>query len=133
MFVLPNLYGDILTDEAAEIQGGVGTAGAANIGTKYAMFEAIHGSAPRMVTEGRAQYADPSSMLKASAMLLQHLGYADLGRRLDMALEVCGQYERRVVTTGRVTGATGDEYGAYVADTVNDSGLEAKWRGFVEG
>ena len=133
VFVLPNLYGDILTDEAAEIQGGVGTAGAANIGTKYAMFEAVHGSAPRMVTEGRAQYADPSSMLKASAMLLQHLGYADLGRRLDMALEVCGQYERRVVTTGRDTGATGDEYGAYVADTVNDPGLEAKWRGFVEG
>ncbi len=133
VFVLPNLYGDILTDEAAEIQGGVGTAGAANIGTKYAMFEAIHGSAPRMVTEGRAQYADPSSMLKASAMLLQHLGYADLGRRLDMALEVCGQYERRVVTTGRDTGATGDEYGAYVAETVNDAGLEAKWRGFVEG
>ena len=131
VFVMPNLYGDILTDEAAEIQGGVGTAGAANIGTRYAMFEAIHGSAPRMVTEGRAQYADPSSMLKASAMLLQHIGYADLGRRLDMALEVCGQYERKIVTTGRDTGATGDEYGAYVADTVNDAGLEAKWRGFV--
>ena len=131
VFVMPNLYGDILTDEAAEIQGGVGTAGAANVGTRYAMFEAIHGSAPRMVTEGRAQYADPSSMLKASAMLLQHIGYADLGRRLDMALEVCGQYERRVVTTGRDTGATGDEYGAYVADTVNDAGLEEKWRGFV--
>ena len=131
VFVMPNLYGDILTDEAAEIQGGVGTAGAANVGTRYAMFEAIHGSAPRMVTEGRAQYADPSSMLKASAMLLQHIGYADLGRRLDMALEVCGQYERRVVTTGRDTAATGDEYGAYVADTVNDSGLEEKWRGFV--
>ena len=131
VFVMPNLYGDILTDEAAEIQGGVGTAGAANIGTRYAMFEAIHGSAPRMVTEGRAQYADPSSMLKASAMLLQHIGYADLGRRLDMALEVCGQYERKIVTTGRDTGATGDEYGAYVADTVNDGGLEAKWRGFV--
>ena len=133
VFVMPNLYGDILTDEAAEIQGGVGTAGAANIGTRYAMFEAIHGSAPRMVTEGRAQYADPSSMLKASAMLLQHIGYADLGRRLDMALEVCGQYERRIVTTGRDTGATGDEYGAYVADTVNDPGLEAKWQGYVEG
>ena len=132
VFVLPNLYGDILTDEAAEIQGGVGTAGAANIGTRYSMFEAIHGSAPRMVTEGRAQYADPSSMLKASAMLLQHLGYADLGRRLDMALEVCGQYERKMVTTGRDTGVTGDEYGAYVADTVNDAGLEAKWQGYVD-
>ena len=132
VFVMPNLYGDILTDEAAEIQGGVGTAGAANIGTRYAMFEAIHGSAPRMVTEGRAQYADPSSMLKASAMLLQHIGFADLGRRLDMALEVCGQYERKIVTTGRDTGATGDEYGAYVADTVNDANLEAKWRGYVD-
>ena len=132
VFVMPNLYGDILTDEAAEIQGGVGTAGAANIGTRYSMFEAIHGSAPRMVTEGRAQYADPSSMLKASAMLLQHIGYADLGRRLDMALEVCGQYERKIVTTGRDTGATGDEYGAYVADTVNDPNLEAKWQGYVD-
>ncbi len=131
VFVMPNLYGDILTDEAAEIQGGVGTAGAANIGTRYAMFEAIHGSAPRMVTEGRAQYADPSSMLKASAMLLQHIGYADLGRRLDMALEVCGQYERKIVTTGRDTGATGDEYGAYVADTVNDPNLESKWQSYV--
>lgn len=59
VFVLPNLYGDILTDEAAEFQGGVGTAGSANIGKQYAMFEAIHGSAPRMVTEGRAQYARP--------------------------------------------------------------------------
>ncbi len=132
VFVMPNLYGDILTDEAAEIQGGVGTAGAANIGTRYAMFEAIHGSAPRMVTEGRAQYADPSSMLKASAMLLQHIGYADLGRRLDMALEVCGQYERKIVTTGRDTGATGDEYGAYVADTVNDPNLESKWQSYVD-
>ncbi len=132
VFVMPNLYGDILTDEAAEIQGGVGTAGAANIGTRYAMFEAIHGSAPRMVTEGRAQYADPSSMLKASAMLLQHIGYADLGRRLDMALEVCGQYERKIVTTGRDTGATGDEYGAYVADAVNDPNLESKWQSYVD-
>ena len=132
VLVMPNLYGDILTDEAAEIQGGVGTAGAANIGARYAMFEAIHGSAPRMVTEGRAQYADPSSMLKASAMLLQHIGYADLGRRLDMALEVCGQYERKIVTTGRDTGATGDEYGAYVADAVNDPDLEAKWQGYVD-
>ena len=55
VFILPNLYGDIITDEAAEFQGGVGTAGSANLGKKYAMFEAIHGSAPRMVKEGRAQ------------------------------------------------------------------------------
>ena len=59
VMVMPNLYGDILTDEAAQMQGGVGTAGSANIGKQWAMFEAIHGSAPRMVKEGRAKYADP--------------------------------------------------------------------------
>ena len=106
VLVLPNLYGDILTDEAAEFQGGVGTAGSANIGTQYAMFEAIHGSAPRMVREGRAQYADPSSMIRASAMLLSHIGFPDLGRKLDMAMDLCGQYEKRITMTGRSTGAT---------------------------
>ena len=77
VFVLPNLYGDILTDEASQIQGGVETAGSANIGNQYAMFEAVHGSAPRMVNEGRAQYADPSSMIKAASMLLRHIGYVE--------------------------------------------------------
>ena len=132
VFALPNLYGDILTDEAAEIQGGVGTAGSANIGRKSAMFEAIHGSAPRMVREGRAQYADPSSIIRAGAMMLEHIGYGDLGRRLNMALEVCGQYERSVVTTGRDSGATAQEYGDYIMATVEDQGLESKWQGYVD-
>ena len=70
------------------------------------MFEAIHGSAPRMVVEGRAQYADPSSMVRAGAMLLDHIGFADLAQKVNMALDVCGQYERKAVTTGRDTGAT---------------------------
>jgi isocitrate dehydrogenase (NAD+) len=131
VFALPNLYGDILTDEAAEIQGGVGTAGSANIGKRYAMFEAIHGSAPRMVQEGRAKYADPSSMLKAAAMLLAHIGFADLGDRVDKALEVCGQYERKVKLTGRDTGATGSEFGKYVTDTVRDARLAERWQGLV--
>ncbi|MBI0583500.1 MAG: isocitrate/isopropylmalate dehydrogenase family protein [Methanomassiliicoccus sp.] len=130
VIVLPNLYGDILTDEAAQIQGGVGTAGSANIGKKYAMFEAIHGSAPRMVDEGRAQYADPSSMIKGAAMLLNHIGFVELARRLEMALEVCTQYEKRLVMTGRSNGATGQEFARYVLDTVNDPGLEAKWKGY---
>lgn len=127
VIILPNLYGDILTDEAAQIQGGVGTAGSANIGKKYAMFEAIHGSAPRMVEEGRAQYADPSSMIKAAAMLLNHIGFVDKARRLEMALEICTQYEKRKVMTGRSNGATGQEFAQYVLDTVNDPGLESKW------
>ena len=133
VLVMPNLYGDILTDEAAEIQGGVGTAGAANIGTRYAMFEAIHGSAPRMVTEGRAHYADPSSMLKAASMLMSHIGYAELGRKLDMALEICGQYEREITVTGRDTGATGEEFGDYVATTVGAPDLEQRWSQYVNG
>ncbi|MYA51417.1 MAG: isocitrate/isopropylmalate dehydrogenase family protein [Chloroflexi bacterium] len=131
VLALPNMYGDILTDEAAQIQGGVGTAGSANIGTTSAMFEAIHGSAPRMVTEGRAQYADPSSMIRAGAMLLEHIGFPAVAEKVNMALDVCGQYERKAVTTGRNTGATTGEFGDYVVDTVSDSGLKSKWEGYV--
>ncbi|MCH5198992.1 MAG: isocitrate/isopropylmalate dehydrogenase family protein [Oscillospiraceae bacterium] len=117
VFVLPNLYGDIITDEAAEFQGGVGTAGSANIGKKYAMFEAIHGSAPRMVEEGRAQYADPCSMLRASAMLLSHIGYIKESKALDKALDICmasGEYK----ITGRSDGCTCREFGEYVKNTL---------------
>ncbi len=131
VMVMPNLYGDILTDEAAEIQGGVGTAGSANIGKKYSMFEAIHGSAPRMVEEGRAQYADPSSVLKAAGLMLTHLGYPELGQKVDMALEVCAQYERKIKITGRDTGCTGEEYGQYVLNTVADPDLESKWKSYA--
>jgi isocitrate dehydrogenase (NAD+) len=127
VLVLPNLYGDILTDEAAEFQGGVGTAGSANIGKKYAMFEAIHGSAPRMVDEGRAQYADPSSMIRAGAMLLRHIGYDDRAARLEMALDVCGSFEKKVVMTGRSTGASAGEYVRYLMDTMKDPSLRARW------
>lgn len=128
--VLPNLYGDIVTDEAAEFQGGVGTAGSANVGKRYAMFEAIHGTAPRMVEEGRAQYADPSSMLRATAMLLNHLGFGDKAKRLEMALDICGQYEKRLVMTGRSTGATGEEFANYVMDTIKDPEIESKWQSY---
>jgi len=128
VMVLPNLYGDIITDEAAQIQGGVGTAGSANIGSRYAMFEAIHGSAPRMVDEGRAQYADPSSIIKAAAMLLNHVGFVEKARRLEMALDICTQFERRVRVTGRADGATGEEFGRYVLETVARKDLEDAWR-----
>ncbi|MBR6426831.1 MAG: isocitrate/isopropylmalate dehydrogenase family protein [Clostridia bacterium] len=114
VFILPNLYGDIITDEAAEFQGGVGTAGSANIGKKSAMFEAIHGSAPRMVAEGRAKYADPCSMLRATVMLLSHIGYTDLSQKLEKALDYCMFEDRRYVITGRENGATCDEYTDYV-------------------
>jgi isocitrate dehydrogenase (NAD+) len=132
VLVLPNLYGDILTDEAAEFQGGVGTAGSANIGKRYAMFEAIHGSAPRMVKEGRTKYADPSSVIKGGAMLLNHIGYPELGKRLEMALDVSGQYEKKLVMTGRSTGATGREFCDYIMETIALPDLEKKWQGYYE-
>lgn len=130
VIVLPNLYGDICTDEAAQIQGGVGTAGSANIGKQYAMFEAIHGSAPRMVNEGRAKYADPSSIIKGAALLLSHIGFSDLGKKLEMALDVCARYEKKLKITGRSDGATGKEYAKYIMDTIHNPDLESKWQDY---
>ncbi len=105
VFLLPNLYGDIITDEAAQIQGGVGTAGSANIGDRFAMFEAIHGSAPRMIQEGLGDYANPASILKATAMLLRHICRTEAAQRLENALQAC-----TVTVTGDRTGATCREY-----------------------
>lgn len=116
--VLPNLYGDIITDEAAEFQGGVGTAGSANIGKRYAMFEAIHGSAPRMVAEGRDIYADPCSVIRAVVMLLSHIGFQAEADKLDKALDICTQTERKIFTTGRSNGATSEEVADYIMETI---------------
>ncbi|MDF2609750.1 MAG: Isocitrate dehydrogenase [Lachnospiraceae bacterium] len=118
VLVLPNLYGDILTDEAAEFQGGVGTAGSANIGKRYAMFEAIHGSAPRMVEEGRDIYADPCSVIRAGAMLLSHIGYVEESEKLYKALDICTITEKKLVITGRDTGATSAEFADYIMQTM---------------
>ncbi len=117
VFVLPNLYGDIITDEAAEFQGGVGTAGSANIGKRYAMFEAIHGSAPRMVNEGRAQYADPCSMLRAASMLLSHIGYVEKSIALDKAIDIC-MADKDMKITGRSDGCTCSEFGNFIMETL---------------
>ena len=130
VFILPNLYGDILTDEAAEFQGGVGTAGSANIGKRHAMFEAIHGSAPRMVREGRAKYADPCSLIRAAAMLVKHIGYGERAGRLEMALEICGQFEKKLVVTGRPGGATGEEFSNYLMETLSRDDLEERWKSY---
>jgi isocitrate dehydrogenase (NAD+) len=118
VFILPNLYGDILTDEAAEFQGGVSTAGSANIGKKYAMFEAIHGSAPRMMNEGRGKYADPCSMLRATVMLLSHIGYQNKANKLERALDICMFTEKKLTITGRDTGCTCNDFGDYVMEMI---------------
>ncbi|MBN1215749.1 MAG: isocitrate/isopropylmalate dehydrogenase family protein [Candidatus Lokiarchaeota archaeon] len=127
VIVAPNLYGDIITDEAAQMQGGVGTAGSANIGKRYAMFEAIHGSAPRMVDEGRGKYADPMSMLRAAVMLVDHIGYQERAKTLEMALDICGIYEKKVILTGRDNGGTGEQLAKYIMDTIQEPNLKTKW------
>ena len=119
VFVLPNLYGDIITDEAAQIQGGVGTAGSANIGDQYAMFEAIHGSAPRLIEEGLGDYANPASIFRAAELLLRHIAFAPQADRLAKALSVCCETEKRVVVTGDRSGATCREFTDYLLQTLN--------------
>jgi isocitrate/isopropylmalate dehydrogenase len=84
-----------------------------------------------MVDEGRADYADPCSMIRAGAMLLAHVGYPEKARKLEMALDICGQYEKRLVMTGRDTGATGGAFADYIMDTLGDPGLEQRWRDYV--
>ena len=128
----PNLYGDIITDEAAQIQGGLGTSGAANIGKKYSMFEAVHGSALKMVDEGRDHFADPTSMIKGASMLLNHIGYTEKSAKLDKALDICSQYEKKITLTGRDTGCTGEEMAQYIIETIKDPNLDQKWQKYQE-
>ena len=116
VFLLPNLYGDIITDEAAQIQGGVGTAGSANLGGRYAMFEAIHGSAPRKIEAGEGAYANPASILKAAELLLRHIAMTDRADRLAAAMRLCLEEERRVVVTGHRDGATAREFTDYLLE-----------------
>ena len=115
VFLLPNLYGDIITDEAAQIQGGVGTAGSANLGSRYAMFEAIHGSAPRKIENGEGDYANPSSILKAAEMLLRHIALPEKADRLAAAMAACAA-EGRLQMTGHRDGATCREYTDYLLE-----------------
>ncbi len=128
--VLPNLYGDIVTDEAAELQGGVGTAGSANLGARFGMFEAIHGSAPRMISEGRGDFADPLSLMRAAVMMLEHLGMVDKGARLARALDVCAIYEHRAKITGRHDGASARQFADDVISRVSDSRLDSLWKSY---
>ena len=116
--VLPNLYGDIVTDIAAEHQGGLGTASSSNIGNKYAMFEAIHGTAPYLMSHGRGEYADPSSLIRAAGMMLAHIGYADKKVLLEKALDVCTT-EKKVVLTTFTEDASAKEYTDYIIETLD--------------
>lgn len=118
VIVLPNLYGDIVTDVAAEHQGGLGTASSSNLGNKYAMFEAIHGTAPYLISHGRGEYADPCSLIRAVGMLLAHIGYGDRKKKLDDALDICTITERKIVLTTMPEDASTKEFTDYVIETL---------------
>jgi len=119
VIVLPNLYGDIVTDVAAEHQGGLGTASSSNLGNKYAMFEAIHGTAPFLINHGRGDYADPCSLIRAAGMLMAHIGYGDRKEILDKALDICTITERKKVVTTDVDGASAAEFTDYLLETID--------------
>lgn len=116
--VLPNLYGDIVTDAAAEQQGGLGTACSSNIGNRYALFEAIHGTAPFLMSHGRGEYADPSSLIRAVGQMFAHIGYAEKNELLEKALRICGETERELVVTTDTDGASAKEYTDYIIRTI---------------
>ena len=119
VFVLPNLYGDIVTDAAAELQGGLGSASSSNIGNKYALFEAIHGTAPYLISHNRGQYANPCSIIRAAGQLMAHIGYGDRNEKLEQALEICCNKEKKLVVTTDKDGATAAEFTDYLLDTIH--------------
>lgn len=119
VIVLPNLYGDIVTDVAAEHQGGLGTASSSNIGNKYALFEAIHGTAPYLISHGRGDYADPCSLIRAMGQMMAHIGYADRKEKLEKALDICTVTERRVVVTTQKEDASAAEFTDYLLETIH--------------
>ncbi|MBU3715092.1 MAG: NADP-dependent isocitrate dehydrogenase, partial [Ferruginibacter sp.] len=82
VIVMPNLYGDVLSDVAAQITGSVGLAGSANIGEECAMFEAIHGSAPRRAGQNAA---NPSGLLQGAIMMLNHIGQTEVAEKVQNA------------------------------------------------
>lgn len=118
VIVLPNLYGDIVTDVAAEHQGGLGTASSSNIGNRYAMFEAIHGTAPYLMSHGRGEYADPCSLIRAVGMMLAHIGHGGRKQKLDEALRICTVSERKVVLTTFAEDASTKEFTDYLIETM---------------
>ena len=113
VFILPNLYGDIITDEAAQMQGGVGTAGSANIGDRYAMFEAIHGSAPRLIADGIGHYANPASLCRAAVMMLRHAGFVEKAQRLEDVLNAAAE---ELFMPGDGRGNTADDFTAFALE-----------------
>lgn len=119
VIVLPNLYGDIVTDVAAEHQGGLGSACSSNIGNQYALFEAIHGTAPYLMSHGRGPYADPCSLIRAMGEMMAHIGYGDRKEILSEALDICTVTERKIKVTTMPEDASAAEFTDYLLETIS--------------
>lgn len=116
--VLPNLYGDIVTDVAAEHQGGLGTASSSNIGDRYALFEAIHGTAPGLCAAGKAGYANPCSLIRAMGQMLVHMGCGEANAKLEKALDACTRGENAMVVGPKEGQHSAAEFVEYLIDTI---------------
>src|SRR5690349_4639461 len=99
LLVLPNLYGDIISDLAAGLVGGLGIVPGANIGDEHAIFEAVHGTAPDIAGKG---YANPTALMQSAALMLAHIGEAAASQNLQRAIETV--YAQRNMLTGDVGG-----------------------------
>jgi isocitrate/isopropylmalate dehydrogenase len=102
LLVLPNLYGDIVSDLAAGLVGGLGIVPGANLGEHHAVFEAVHGSAPDIAGKG---LANPTALMQSAALMLAHLGERDAARGLQAAVEKVYAEGRHL--TGDVGGSAG--------------------------
>ena len=116
--VLPNLYGDIVTDVAAEHQGGLGTASSSNIGDRYALFEAIHGTAPGLCAAGKAGCANPCSLIRAMGQMLAHMGYGAANEKLEKALDICTRGEKAMVVGPKEGQHSAAEFTEYLIATI---------------
>ena len=116
MLLLPNLYGDVMSDLAAGLVGGLGVVGSANIGEEAAMFEAVHGTAPDIAGKG---LANPTALVLAGIMMLDHLGERSAARRIEAALEKI--YRENKHTTADVGGkASTHEFTDAVISALHD-------------
>ena len=118
--VLPNLYGDIVTDVAAEHQGGLGTASSSNIGDRYALFEAIHGTAPGLCAAGKAGCANPCSLIRAMGQMLAHMGYGAANAKLEKALDKCTRGEGAMVVGPKEGQHSAKEFTEYLIQTIRE-------------
>src|SRR5207248_3033873 len=83
VLVMENLFGDVISDLCAGLVGGLGLVPGANVGTRYAVFEAVHGSAPDIAGKG---LANPIAVVRSAAMMLDHVGQRDAARRIEAAV-----------------------------------------------